>query len=140
MNLGVAAVAGMLLCAAPAFADGSGPQSAVSASSIAQLVIGLALVIGMVFACAWLTRRFSLAPGTGNDTLKLITATAVGQRERILLLEVGETWIIVGVAPGRIDALHTMPRAQVAAPAVSRAPAPQGFAVWLRQVMEKRGG
>lgn len=36
----------------------------------------------------------------------------IGTRERIVLLEVEDTWIVVGVVPGQIKTLHTMPKGE----------------------------
>jgi hypothetical protein len=45
---------------------------------------------------------------------------------------------VVGVAPGNVRALHTLPRIDTPAPAP--AATQPGFAHWLRQFTEKRGG
>ena len=33
----------------------------------------------------------------------------VGQRERVVVVEVGGSWLVLGVAPGQVRALHTLP-------------------------------
>jgi len=33
----------------------------------------------------------------------------VGQRERVVVVEIGESWLVLGVAAGQVRALHTMP-------------------------------
>jgi flagellar protein FliO/FliZ len=38
---------------------------------------------------------------------------AVGSRERVLLLEVGEHWLVVGVAPGSVTGIATLPRGEL---------------------------
>jgi flagellar protein FliO/FliZ len=49
---------------------------------------------------------------------------------------------VLGVAPGRVNALHTMPRGEIAATPAASAALPQGaaFAQWLKEKMEKRSG
>jgi Flagellar biogenesis protein len=42
--------------------------------------------------------------------MRVLGGVAVGPRERLLLVEIGETWLVVGVAPGRVSAVHAMPR------------------------------
>jgi len=58
------------------------------------------------------------------------------------VVEVGGAWLVVGVAPGSVNLLQQMPRAEMpAAATTSSAPLPSAaFATWLRQVMEKRNG
>jgi hypothetical protein len=48
------------------------------------------------------------------------------------------------VAPGRVNALHTMPKGVFAASTPTQGgtpmPAPAAFAAWLKDTMEKRRG
>ena len=40
--------------------------------------------------------------------MKIVGGVALGPRERIVLLEVGEEWLVIGVVPGQIRTLHRM--------------------------------
>ncbi len=118
----------------------AGAASAMPAGSVVQVVLGLAAVLALVGAAAWLLKRFSPLRGTASGLIRVIGGAAVGQRERVVLVEVGGTWLLVGVAPGQVRALHTMPRTESAiapgppTPALAEA----GFATRLRRMMEKR--
>lgn len=84
------------------------PPAAVSAGGLLQVTLSLLLVLIAIVAVAWLLKRMNLAQqGTGN-LLKVIGSVALGQRERVVLVEVGDTWLLVGVGPGQIRTLHTM--------------------------------
>jgi flagellar protein FliO/FliZ len=39
-----------------------------------------------------------------------VATQALGQRERVVLVEIGDDWLLLGVAPGQVSALHTGPR------------------------------
>jgi hypothetical protein len=68
----------------------------------------------------------------------VVAGAAVGQRERVVVVEIGSSWLVVGVAPGSVNLLQQMPRAEMPA-AAAAAPLPStAFAAWLKQVMEKR--
>jgi flagellar protein FliO/FliZ len=109
----------------------------VSAGSVLQVLLGLALVLGMVFLAAWAMRRFSPNIAPGGSALRIVAGTAVGNRERVLLLEVNDTWLVVGVAPGRVSGIHSMPRPDnVLVPQMPGAPS--SFASWLKQTLERR--
>lgn len=69
---------------------------------------GLVLVLIIILGLAWVLKRFSLIPNTANGTMKLVAATGVGQRERVVIVEVNGTWLVLGVAPGRVNMLHSM--------------------------------
>jgi flagellar protein FliO/FliZ len=79
-----------------------------------QALAGLALVLAVIGASAWLMRRMQrIAPAKGSP-LRLRGALAVGPRERVVLLEVEGTWLVLGVAPGRVSALHALPKGTIA--------------------------
>ena len=70
----------------------------------------MASVIGAIALCAWLLRRvFRMTPGVSRH-LKIVAGLPMGTRERIVLLQVGETQLLVGVSPGRIQTLHVLAR------------------------------
>lgn len=73
-----------------------------------QAAVGLVLVVALILFCAWAVRRFGLQTGAGNRFLKVISSVMVGQRERVVIVEVGDSWLVLGVAAGRVNALHTM--------------------------------
>lgn len=116
------------------------PAPAVSAGSMLQVALGLGLVLAMVAGAAWLLRRLAGQPGRQAGAIRVIGGAAVGQRERVVLVEIGATWLVVGVAPGHVSALHTMPRAELPPAAGVKAGEAKGFAAWLKQVSERRQG
>lgn len=84
------------------------PPVAVNSSSIAQIIFSLLLVLAAIVAVGWLLKRMNVAQqGTGN-LLKVIGSVAVGQRERVVLVEIDDTWLVIGVGPGQIRTLHTL--------------------------------
>lgn len=105
-------------------------------ASLMQMLLGLIVVVAAIFAVLWLIKRLSMAPGKAAGALRIVGGTSVGPRERVVLLEVEDTWLLVGVAPGQVRALHQMPKGQL----VDKMPAAQGkdFSAWLRQVMERK--
>jgi flagellar protein FliO/FliZ len=56
------------------------------------------------------------------------------------VVEVADQWIVVGVAPGRVSALTTMPRQEGAVPSEAATPVASNFSAWLKQTIEKRNG
>ena len=103
-----------------------------------QFAVGLALVLGLIVAAGWFMKRFSIGPAA-SGLVKVVAGAAVGQRERVVIVEVGDTWMVLGVAPGRVSPLHTMARGQMAAQQIPATGAP-GFSTWLKETMEKRRG
>jgi len=86
------------------------PPPAVSSGSIVQIIFSLLLVLAAIVLVAWLLKRMNVAQQGQGNLLKVLGGTSIGQRERIVLVEVKDTWLVVGVGPGQIRTLHTLDR------------------------------
>ncbi len=113
------------------------PAWSSGAGGLLQATLGLALVLGLIFLCGWVVRRFGLQRSGGGRLLKVVASTMVGQRERVVVVEIGDAWLVLGVAAGQVRALHTMAAQQLpSAPATSDFTGDQGggaFSDKLRQ-------
>ncbi|PMX46002.1 flagellar biosynthetic protein FliO [Pseudomonas sp. FW301-21B01] len=75
---------------------------------LTQLVLGLLLVVGLIFVLAWLMRRVqNIGPGNAQ-VIEMIGSRALGPRDRLVLVQVGEEQILLGITPGRITPLHVL--------------------------------
>lgn len=113
-----------------------------SAGGLLQVLFGLIVVLGLMAALAWVLRRFNGPKGLGNAGIRIVSGVSVGNRERVVVVEVADQWIVVGVAPGRVNALATMQRQerQPAATMTPDAPPAKNFSNWLAQTLDKRNG
>ncbi len=84
------------------------PESLIGADSMVKMITGLLLILGVIIAGTWMLKRFSIIPAISSGHLKIVAATGVGQRERVVIVEIGETWLVLGVAPGQVTRLHTL--------------------------------
>ncbi|WP_408221468.1 flagellar biosynthetic protein FliO [Paraburkholderia sediminicola] len=110
-------------------ASGVGAGTAVPAlgvGAVLQTIVGLLVVIGLVFACAWLARRFGLQPANRGGLVKTIGGASLGGKERVAVVEIGDTWLVLGTAPGNVRLLHTMPAGSAADPVAGTQPATPG--------------
>ncbi|MBV7536891.1 flagellar biosynthetic protein FliO [Duganella sp. sic0402] len=119
------------------------PQASTPSTggSLLQTSVALLFVIALMLGLAWLTKRFGPRNfGGANSNVKLVGSLSVGTRERILVVEVGEQWIVVGASPGRMNALATMPRQESSEVAVPATVPGANFAEWFKQTIDKRNG
>ncbi len=114
-------------------------EQAASAGSLLQVSLGLIVVLGLMAGTAWLLKRFGVATAGANNVVKVVGGVSVGNRERVIVVEVADQWIVVGVAPGQVNALSSMPRQDVAATPEGTA-GTKNFAAWLKQTIDKRNG
>lgn len=80
-------------------------EAADGAGSLLRLLVGLVVVLGTLFALAWLVRRSGAVSVGRGGAVRVLASAAVGQRERVVLLEVGTQQLLVGVAPGSVRTL-----------------------------------
>ena len=122
------------------FANEPGVATAPVLGGLVQVVLALLLVLAAIAASAWLLRRLGPTQMGSGGALRVLGGVMVGQRERLMLVEVGDTWLIVGVAPGRVTAVHSMPRPAQSEQQVQALVQQPGFADWLKAAWQKRGG
>ena len=96
------------LAAEPVAQAVTAPAVGSVGGQLTQLVLGLLLVIGLIFVLAWLMRRVQrIGPGNGQ-VIELVGSRALGPRDRLVLVQVGEEQILLGITPGRITPLHVL--------------------------------
>lgn len=110
--------------------------------SVLRLVFGFAFVLALLFATLWVLKKISVPRGGAGNLIRVVSAAAVGPRERVVLVDVGGKRLVLGVAPGQVTLLDTQ-----AAPAGSLppqkdtpmdTPATPAFAQWLQKTLAKR--
>jgi flagellar protein FliO/FliZ len=113
--------------------------------SVFRLLTGFALVIGLLLATLWLLKKISVPRGGSGNLVRVVSAAAVGPRERVVLVDVGGKRLVLGVAPGSVALLDTVvipsaapSTAQTDMPSQSDIPATPAFAQWLQKIMARR--
>ena len=112
--------------------------------SLLQTILALVLVLGILLGLAWFLKRYGPRGMGGGANVKLVGALNIGGRERIMVVEVGDQWIVVGASPGRVNALATMPRQEGAhldgqhATLAAQQPGAGSFGDWLKKTIDNR--
>jgi flagellar protein FliO/FliZ len=117
------------------------PASPLSVSSVAQLTLSLVAIVALIFALSWVLKRFKIAGPRGRGEISVIDELAVGPRERIMLIRVGQSQVLVGVGATGLVGLTPLaaPIVPVVSSGASGAPAAL-FADRLREFMKRPGG
>lgn len=76
------------------------------ATQLLTVAASLAVVIALIFGCAWLVRRFGITSRMVGQQVRTVASLNVGTRERVLLVEANGVQLLLGVAPGSVRALH----------------------------------
>lgn len=110
------------------------PAAVITASSYWQAMLALLLIVGLLFAAAWLARKVSGGKVFGQGRMQVIGGVALGPRERIVLVEVEDTWLVIGIVPGQIRTLHQLPKGS---PPSGDTPSAPPFAQWLKSIKDR---
>jgi len=119
------------------------PPPAVSSGSIMQIIFSLLLVLAAILLVAWLLKRMNVVQQGSGHQLKVLGGVSIGQRERIVLVEIKDTWLVIGVGPGQIRTLHTLQKTddmihEEEPPSGYPLPAESKFASLLSSVLSSR--
>lgn len=91
----------------------SGGGDFTSLAALGKMAFALLVIIGMILFCAWLLRRLGPAGlGSAGQHLKIVAAKALGAKEKVVIVEVDGTWLVLGVTTGGISKLHELPAGQ----------------------------
>jgi len=110
-------------------------QDPMAITNLWQLTLGMLLVLALIMGLAWVlkrTGRFQMAAG---GSLRILGGLSMGARESVVLLQVGDTQLLLGVAPGRVQTLHVLDQPLPNTQGVSDNPA--GFAEQLGRLLKK---
>jgi flagellar protein FliO/FliZ len=112
---------------------------ATSGGGLLQASAGMILVLGLIFLLAWLARRFGLQRLGGSTVVKVVTSAPVGSRERVVVVEVAGTWLVLGVTPSHVNTLHTLPAQPTPATAAGGDAARNALALFSGKLREAVG-
>ncbi|KJV36300.1 flagellar biosynthetic protein FliO [Luteibacter yeojuensis] len=132
----VAALAGGLLpCALLAAPAPVAAQAVDSGAEIVRVLVSLLGVVALIFFVGWLSRRAQARVRPGGRKIRVIETLPVGMKEKVVLLEVGGTQLLVGASPtGGLRTLHVLDTpVQDDATPPSATPAIRGFRDILSQ-------
>lgn len=137
------------------------PAAVSTTGSVLKMVFGLAVVLGVMVLVSWGVKR--MMPGvTGQQSgIRIVGGVSVGSRERVVVVQVADRWIVVGVAPGQVNGIanleagasvmtaagidSTMQSEQQQSPAQfavhpAMQPLVKPFSEWLKKSAEKAKG
>jgi flagellar protein FliO/FliZ len=83
--------------------------NATPSNGIFKMVSGLAIVLIVMAAITWAIKRILPNIANNQQTIaRVISSVSVGTRERVVVVQVADRWIVVGVAPGQVNGLANL--------------------------------
>ena len=115
---------------------GTAPPSS-GISNVLQVISALILVVLIMLSLAWGIKSFGPKRLLGRVPVHVVGGANLGGRERVLVIEVQDQWIVIGATPNSITTLATLPRQPLNDEELQPG---KPFSDWLKQIMEKRNG
>lgn len=88
------------LLAMPLLAAESNPTA-----GLLQWLFSSLLVLGVIFALAWVLKKSRLVPQMGRPDFKVLYTLPVGYKEKLMIVQAGEQQLLLGVTAQQISFL-----------------------------------
>lgn len=85
-----------------------GGDALVGMATLGKTAAALGLVIAIILVCTALLKRWGPQRRAAGGHLQVVASTALGSRERLVIVEVEDTWLVLGVGGGQINKLHEL--------------------------------
>ncbi len=89
----------------PVYAAVEKATNTLSSAHVLNWALGLIVVLCLFFACVWLVRKTGTLSINTKTNMKVVSGLSLGMREKLILVQLGEKQLVLGVTPGRIDKL-----------------------------------
>ena len=78
--------------------------------TLGKLAVALVIVLAVFWLFARVMRKVQGFQGEVHQSLKVVGALSVGQRERVIVVQAGEEQLVLGVTSSQINTLHVLER------------------------------
>ncbi len=115
------------------------PPTLSTGSAFLQGFLGLLIVLAALLLFFWFMRRFAPGQSGAQGVVKVVGGVMLSTREKVVVVEIGDTWLLLGVGGGQVNTLHTLPRPEGAS-ATQQSDPLTGFSEKLKEVLRRREG
>jgi flagellar protein FliO/FliZ len=103
---------------------------------ILNMGVSMLVVVAAIVILGWLYSRSRFVGGGNNDVINIVATRALGPKERLLVVEVADQQLLVGMTSTAVQTLHVFDTPVVVP---SKADTPVGFANRLRSAVQEIG-
>lgn len=113
-----------------------------ASGSFFKMLVGLAIVLLILAGISWAMKKYMPGVSQQQSVVRVVGGTSLGTRERVVVLEIADRWIVVGVGGGQMTALANLEAGQLMSTTeqpqqVKQSFASQSFASWLKASTSK---
>jgi flagellar protein FliO/FliZ len=125
-----------VLAAAKAATPGLPGTPIVGGGDVVSLFVSMLLIIAVIVVLGWLYSRSRFIGGGSGDAIQIVASRALGAKERLLVVEVADQQLLVGMTASGVQTLHVFDKPiQIKNPTAEAG----GFAGRLRNAFQEFG-
>ena len=80
----------------------------MAAPDVWKLFSGMAVILAAVVVILWLLKRLGRMTMTANNQIRVLGGVSLGAREKLVLVQVADKQMVLGVAPGSVRTLYVL--------------------------------
>lgn len=107
----------------------------VGGSELLGMGLSMAIVVAVILLLGWFYSRSRLAGSGPSDAIKVVATRALGPKERLLIVEVADQQLLIGMTTTAVQTLHVFDAPIIKA---EENPLGSGFAARLRKQFQER--
>lgn len=83
----------------------AGGESAIGSGELLRIISGLIIVLLIIVFLSWLLKRLNRSGLGLGGPFQIIACASVGAREKIMIVKIGQRFLLLGVASASINTL-----------------------------------
>ena len=78
----------------------------ISHNELMRVITGLLCVLLLIVCLSWIVKRLNVVKLSSSNGFQSIASMSLGPKEKIMLLKVGERYLLMGVGASTVSILH----------------------------------
>jgi flagellar protein FliO/FliZ len=97
-----------VVAAAKAATPGLPGTPIVGGGDVVSLFVSMLIIIAVIVVLGWLYSRSRFVGGGSADAIRIVASRALGAKERLLVIEVADQQLLVGMTASGMQTLHVL--------------------------------
>lgn len=106
----------------------------VGGGEILSLGASMIIIVGIIVLLGWLYSRSRFMSGGSSDVINIVATRALGPKERLMVVEVADQQLLVGMTAAGVQTLHVLDKP---VQAIQKESSQAGFAGKLRAAFQE---